>query len=162
VFLSLLLTCGALIPNLSLPQFAELMKRASANTAQQQANHAKEEQARKDKEKAEQAVAARKAEEARKLAEQRRVEREKREERERKQREREEAKKAALPKTTNLYALKKEREKRGLDPNGKDDHLLPGNKVRFLLRHLLFLLAVLTLFPLPPPHLLSPTHRRRN
>lgn len=33
-----------------------------------------------------------------------------------------------MPKTANLYALKQERKKRGLDPDGKEDHLLPGSK----------------------------------
>lgn len=49
-----------------------------------------------------------------------------REERDRKFQEEEARRKAALPATKNLYALKQERIKRGLNPDGSDDHLLGG------------------------------------
>lgn len=62
---------------------------------------------------------------------------ERKKERERKERERleEETKRMeALPKTRNLWELKREREKRGLDKDGRDDHLLAGKtKVSLLL-----------------------------
>lgn len=74
---------------------------------------------------AEEAEAKRQAE-ARRLADERRKEREERERREREAEERKKAAARALPKTNNLYELKLERKKRGLDPDGKDDHLIPG------------------------------------
>lgn len=104
-------------------QFADLLKRASSNTAQQQAEHAKQEKERQAAKKAAEEAEQRRQAELRRLADERRKERE---ERERKEKEQEARKARALPKTTNLWALKKERQRLGLDPDGKDDHLLDG------------------------------------
>jgi len=62
----------------------------------------------------------RKAEEAKRLAEERRKEREAREKKLEQERQK---KKDAIPKTNNLYQLKQERIKRGLNPDGSEDHL---------------------------------------
>lgn len=61
------------------------------------------------------------------MAEERKKERE---ERERKREEEERKKKSQLPKTNNLYALKQERIKRGLNPDGSEDHLLDGSAAK--------------------------------
>ncbi|GAA5976084.1 hypothetical protein JCM10908_005381 [Rhodotorula pacifica] len=103
--------------------FADLLKRASSNTAQQQAEHAKQEKERQAAKKATEEAGQRRQAELRRLAEERRKERE---ERERKEKEQEARKARALPKTTNLWALKKERQRLGLYPDGKDDHLIEG------------------------------------
>jgi hypothetical protein len=106
--------------------WAALQKRAAANTAAQQAELAAKAKARKEAAEQAERLAAQKAQAEKAAAEQRRKERE---QRERDRVAEEERRKTALPKTTNLYALKQERIKRGLDPSGKDDHLLNA-KVR--------------------------------
>lgn len=103
--------------------FTDLLKRASSNTAQQQAELAKQEKERQIAKKAAEEAEQRRQAELRRLADERRKERE---ERERKEKEQEARKARPLPKTTNLWALKKERQRLGLDPDGKDDHLIEG------------------------------------
>ncbi|POY72431.1 hypothetical protein BMF94_4257 [Rhodotorula taiwanensis] len=104
-----------------LSQFADLLKKASSNTAQQQAEHAKQERDRLAAKKAAEETEQRRQAELRRLAEDRRKERE---DRERKEQEAAARKQKALPKTTNLWALRQERKRLGLDPDGKDDHLI--------------------------------------
>ncbi|GAA5823158.1 hypothetical protein JCM3770_005564 [Rhodotorula araucariae] len=106
--------------------FNELLERAKANTARAQAEHARLEQERAAAKKAAEAAEARKQAEARRILEERRREREERERKDREAAERKKAQAQQLPKTTNLWALKQERKKRGLDPDGKEDHLIPG------------------------------------
>ena len=91
---------------------------AAAKTKRDQAEVAEKDRLRQIREK-EEAVAEAKRLAADKVAsEARRREREKRE---RERREEEERKERELPKTRNLYALRQERIKRGMDPDGKDD-----------------------------------------
>lgn len=94
------------------------MKTASLHSAKASLEAAEKERARLAA--AKEALIAREKKEAadRKAAAERRLERE---QKERQRLEDERKRQLELPKTRNLYELKKEREKRGLDANGKDD-----------------------------------------
>lgn len=97
------------------------MELAARNSAEQHAKLADKERERKLAErKAELDRARKQAEEQARFEERRRE----RQEREAKLREAKEKELASLPPTRNLYALKQERIKRGLDPNGTEDHLM--------------------------------------
>ena len=100
--------------------FASLLAESASKTAANQANLIKQEKERQAAKRALDLENQRKAEEAKKLAEERRKEREAREKKLEQERQK---KKDAIPKTNNLYQLKQERIKRGLNPDGSEDHL---------------------------------------
>ncbi|KAK4050079.1 hypothetical protein OIV83_003650 [Microbotryomycetes sp. JL201] len=101
------------------------MAQAARNAATEQAEVAQRDRLRREAERAQEIERLKKEAKEKEMLEQRRKERQ---ERERKLEQERQRQMAALPQTRNLYALKQERIKRGLDPDGRDDHLLPGNQ----------------------------------
>ncbi|KAM0788233.1 hypothetical protein ACM66B_001387 [Microbotryomycetes sp. NB124-2] len=103
------------------------MAQAARNAANEQAEVAQRDKKRKEMERLQELERQKKEAREKQMFEQRRKERE---ERERKLEEERKRQLSTLPKTHNLYALKQQRIKRGLDPDGKEDHLLSGNKAK--------------------------------
>ncbi|GAA5938525.1 uncharacterized protein JCM15063_005346 [Sporobolomyces koalae] len=100
--------------------FAALLAASTSKNAANQAALVKQEKEQQAQQRKIDLENHRKAEEAKRAAEERRKEREAREAREAEQ---VRLRKQALPKTNNLYQLKQERIKRGLNPDGSEDHL---------------------------------------
>lgn len=109
------------------PQFSALLRQASKQTALAQSELAAKEAARFAALKQDQLQQAKRQLEEKKLADERRRARE---ERERRDRELEEKRRAELPKTRNLWQLKQERIKSGLNPDGSEDYLLAASNGR--------------------------------
>ncbi|KAK4058301.1 hypothetical protein OIO90_000458 [Microbotryomycetes sp. JL221] len=101
--------------------FKQLMEQAARNSAQTQAQIVIDYKQRQEQERQNQIKLHKQQLEQQQWLKQRQQEQQQRQleqERERQQRS------TRLPQTTNLYQLKQERIKRGLDPNGTQDHLL--------------------------------------
>lgn len=98
-----------------------MLAMAAAKTKRDQAALAEKERLRQLKDKADAIAEAKRLAVEKEAMEGRKREREKRE---RERLEEEKRKEREMPKTRNLYGLKQERIRRGLDPDGKEDHLM--------------------------------------
>lgn len=116
-------TLRAILTIETLQSFAAMLAASASSNAAKQAALVKQEKERQLQQRKLELENHRKAEEAKRAAEERRKEREAREAR---VAEEMRLRKQALPKTNNLYQLKQERIKRGLNPDGSEDHLAGG------------------------------------